>query len=86
MDGDRSPGEKGREAGEERARSGSSKMARTSEEKLRKFRNILLYFALEIEQGGANHYEKGREAGVKVTGRGRKSMGSGSFRLPCPSH
>ena len=51
---------------------------------LRKFCNILLYFAIEMGQNGGNHYEKGWEAVVKVTGRGEESTGSRSFRPPSP--
>ena len=41
-----------------------------------KFRNISLYFGIDIRQTGENGYGKGREAGVKGTGGGR-------FRPPC---
>ena len=77
--GGREPGRKGagggrREGGKRESRGGGNR------EKLRKFRNILLYFAIEMGQKGGNHYEKGREAGVEDTG-------SGSFRPPpVPPH
>ena len=56
-------------------------------EKLRKFCNILLYFVIIIDMGqrGGNHYGKGWEMGVKVTGRGRRRYGRWEFQTPCPS-
>jgi len=58
--GGRGPGRKGagggrREGGKRKSQGGGNR------EKLRKFRNILLYFAIEMGQKGGNHYEKGRK-------------------------
>jgi len=58
--GGREPGRKGagggrREGGKRKSQGGGNR------EKLRKFRNILLYFAIEMGQKGGNHYEKGRK-------------------------
>ncbi len=53
-----SPREKGREAGGERAGSGILKVARTGRKRV-KFRNISLYFAMDMEQTGENSYGKG---------------------------
>ena len=51
------PGEKGQEAGEERACR-------------EQFCNTSLYFVVEMGQSGESHYGEGREAGVNGTGSG----------------
>ena len=84
MGGDRrgSLGEKGREPGRKEGGKRESRGGR-NQEKVRKFCNILSYFAIEMGHRGGNQYGKGREAEVKVTGRGIRRYGS--FRPPCPS-
>ncbi len=47
-----------------------------------KFRNISLYFAMDMEQTGENRYGKGREAGVKGTGSGSKRYGRREVQTP----
>ena len=65
-----------REGGKRESKGGGNR------EKLRKFRSSLLYFAIEVEQKGGNHYEKGREAGVKFTGSGSRRYGKREFHDP----
>ena len=70
-------GEKGREAGGKRAGSGILKMAGTGRKRV-KFRNVSLYFGIDIRQeertsteSGGGREKKVREAGVRGTGGGR---------------
>ena len=50
-----------REVGKRESRGGGNR------EKLKHFRNILLYFAIKIGQRRGNHYGKGLETKVKLT-------------------
>ncbi len=61
--------------------SGILKVAGT-ERKQVKFRNISLYFAIDMEQTGEKSYGKGREAGVKGTGGGSKRYGRREVQTP----
>ena len=65
-----------REGGKRESRGGGNR------EKLRKSRNILLYFAIEMGQRGGSHYGEGRDAGVQVTGRGSRRHGKREFQTP----
>ncbi len=76
-----SPGEKGREAGGERPGSRILKVAGTGRKQV-KFRNISLYFAIDMEQTGEKCYGKGWEAGVKGTGSGSKRYGRREVQTP----
>ena len=49
-----------------------------------KFRKISLYFGIDMRQRGGNHYGKGREAGIKGMGSGRKRYGRRAVQTPCP--
>ncbi len=51
-----------------------------------KFRNISLYFAIDMEQTGDKSYGKGREAGVKGTGSGSKRYGGREVQTPLSPH
>ena len=75
VEGDRgggSPGEKGREAGGERAGSGILKVAGTGRKRV-KLRNISIYFGRQTGEIFCYGYRKGWEAEVKSTGGGRFS-------------
>ena len=83
MEGDRgggSLGEKGQEAGGERARSRILKVAGPWRKRV-KFCNIL-YFRIDIRQTGENGYRKGWEAGVKGTGSRSKRYGGREVQTP----
>ena len=82
MGGDRRAGARDKRGGIEGGRRDGG-----NREKLRKFRNILLYFVIEMGQRGENHNGKGREAGLKVTGRGSRRYGKREFQTqPVPPH
>ncbi len=81
VQGGGSTGEKGREAGGGRAGSGIPKVAGTGRKRV-KFRNISLYFAIDMERTVENSYGKGWEAGVKGTEGGSKRYGRREVQTP----
>ena len=78
-----SPVEKGRGAGGEGAGSGILKMAGTGRKRV-KFRNVSLYFGIDIRQEERTSTERDGGREKKVREAGVQGTGGGRFRPPCP--